>query len=67
MPAPPSWAVLGTAETRKNLVSSIFLEPEKMEAHVRKLEAKYRQAEIESVLSESYRTEDAEFILVTAA
>ena len=64
VPAPPSWAVLGTAATRANLISSIFLEPEKMERHVRKLEAKYRRAEIEAVRSESYRTEDAEFVLI---
>jgi len=64
VPAPPSWAVLGTAATRANLISSIYLEPEKMERHVRKLEAKYQQAESEAVRSESYRTEDAEFVLI---
>jgi pyruvate/2-oxoacid:ferredoxin oxidoreductase alpha subunit len=64
VPAPPAWAVRGTAATRANLVSSIFLEPEKMERHVQKLEAKYRQAEREAVRSESYRTEDAEFVLI---
>ena len=64
VPAPPSWAVLGTAATRANLISSIYLEPEKMERHVRKLEAKYRQAEAEAVKSESYRTDDAEFVLI---
>src|SRR5579863_5177532 len=36
----PDWAVLGTAETRRNLITSIFLEPDGLEAHVRKLEAK---------------------------
>jgi pyruvate/2-oxoacid:ferredoxin oxidoreductase alpha subunit len=64
VPAPPDWAVLGTAATRRNLIASIFLEPEKMERHVRKLEAKYRLAESEAVRSESYRTEDAEFVLI---
>jgi len=64
VPAPPPWAVLGNAATRPNLISSIFLEPEKMERHVRKLEAKYRAAEREAVRSESYRTEDAEFVLI---
>jgi pyruvate/2-oxoacid:ferredoxin oxidoreductase alpha subunit len=64
VPAPPAWAVLGTAATRSNLISSIFLEPEKMERHVRKLEAKYRLAEREAVRSESYRTEDAEIVLI---
>jgi len=64
VPAPPEWAVLGTATTRGNLISSIFLEPEKLECHVRKLEAKYKVAEREEARSEGYRVEDAEFILI---
>src|SRR5580704_3224461 len=35
------WAVKGTPETRANLISSIYLEPDDLEAHQRKLEAKY--------------------------
>ena len=38
------WAVRGTAETRKNLISSIFLEPDDLERHVRKLDDKYKKA-----------------------
>ena len=64
VPPPPPWAVLGTAATRPNLITSIYLEPEKMERHVRKLEAKYRQAERDEARAESYRTEDAEFVLM---
>ena len=64
VPAPPAWSLQGTAETRRNLISSIFLEPEKMERHIYKLEAKYREAERLEVRSESYRAEDAEFILI---
>ena len=30
-------------ETRQNLVSSIYLEPDELERHVRKLEAKYQR------------------------
>ena len=44
LPAPPEWAVRGNAETRKNLVSSIYLEPDNLERHIRKLEEKYQQA-----------------------
>src|SRR4029077_3125173 len=58
LPAPPEWAVRGNAETRKNLVSSIYLEPDNLERHIRKLEEKYRQAEHEEVRFENYRTED---------
>ena len=58
------WAVQGTHETRKNLISSIYLEPDELEAHNRKLEAKYiRAQEIES-RHELYCVDDAEILLV---
>ena len=58
------WAVLGTRDTRLNLITSIQLEPDVLEAHVRKLEAKYRQAELREARHELYRTEDADVLLV---
>jgi 2-oxoisovalerate ferredoxin oxidoreductase alpha subunit len=64
IPAAPEWAVAGTAESRHNLVSSIHLEPDALERHVRKLEAKYREAERREVRFECWRTEDAEIVLV---
>jgi pyruvate/2-oxoacid:ferredoxin oxidoreductase alpha subunit len=64
IPAPPEWAVRGNAETRKNLVSSIYLEPDNLERHIRKLEEKYKQAERDEVRYESWRTDDAEIVLV---
>jgi pyruvate/2-oxoacid:ferredoxin oxidoreductase alpha subunit len=58
------WAVKGTPETRKNMISSIYLEPDALEEHVRKLEAKYiRAAKIES-RHELFQTGDAEVLLV---
>ena len=54
----------GNAETRKNLVSSIYLEPDNLERHIRKLEEKYQQAEREEVRFETWRTDDAEIVLV---
>jgi pyruvate/2-oxoacid:ferredoxin oxidoreductase alpha subunit len=60
----PDWAVAGTAETRKNLVTSIHLEPDELEAHLGRLEAKYRRIEQVETRAESYRTEDAEIVLV---
>jgi len=62
-PAKP-WAVQGTAETRKNLISSIYLEPDDLEAHQRHLEAKYKQAQEAEVRHENYLTDDAEILLV---
>jgi len=64
VPAPPAWAVTGTAETRHNLVTSIHLEPDVLEKHVRKLEAKYAEAERREARAECWRTADAEIVLV---
>ncbi len=58
------WAVEATPETRKNLVTSIYLEPDNLEAHIRKLEAKYRRCEREEVRFEEYQTGDAEVVLM---
>src|SRR5436309_5772270 len=64
VPAAPEWAVRGNAATRKNLISSIYLEPDNLERHIRKLEEKYRQAERDEVRYENWRTDDAEIVLV---
>lgn len=58
------WAVQGTAETRKNMISSIFLESDDLENHQRKLEAKYIRAQDTETRCEQYRTEDADVIVV---
>jgi len=58
------WAVKGTAETRKNLVTSIFLETDELEAHQRRMEAKYARAQQEEPRFELYQAEDAEVLLV---
>jgi 2-oxoisovalerate ferredoxin oxidoreductase alpha subunit len=58
------WAVCGTRETRTNLISSIYLEPDELEAHVRKLDAKYKKAEEVEARHESYRAENPEILLV---
>ena len=57
------WAVKGTAETQKNLISSIYLEPDELEAHQRKMEAKYIRAQQEA-RHEVYQADDAEVLLV---
>jgi pyruvate/2-oxoacid:ferredoxin oxidoreductase alpha subunit len=58
------WAVKGTVETRKNLVSSIFLEPDELEQHQRKLEAKYAKARELEPRWEVSDAEDADLLLV---
>jgi pyruvate/2-oxoacid:ferredoxin oxidoreductase alpha subunit len=64
LPPPPEWAVRGTAETRRNLLTSLYLEPDLMERHLLEMEAKYQRAEREAVRAECWRTDDAEFVLV---
>jgi 2-oxoisovalerate ferredoxin oxidoreductase alpha subunit len=58
------WAVKGTRETRKNVVTSIFLEADELEAHQRQMEAKYARARQEEPRHELYNAEDAEVLLV---
>ncbi len=58
------WAVKGTPETRNNLISSIYLEPDELENHERELEAKYIRAQQAEPRHETYQTEDAEILLV---
>jgi len=58
------WAVKGTQETRTNLLTSIFLETDELEAHQRQMEAKYARAQQEEARCELYHAEDAEVLLV---
>jgi len=58
------WAVKGTKETRKNLITSIFLEADELEAHQLQMEAKYERARQEEPRFELYHADDAEILLV---
>jgi 2-oxoisovalerate ferredoxin oxidoreductase alpha subunit len=58
------WAVAGTAATRKNLVTSIYLEHEKQEILITDLERKYAVMEKDEIMLEEIRTEDAELLIV---
>jgi pyruvate/2-oxoacid:ferredoxin oxidoreductase alpha subunit len=58
------WAVRGTASTRENLVSSIYLAPDALEAHERALASKYEAAMREEVRYEEVSTHDADVVLV---
>jgi pyruvate/2-oxoacid:ferredoxin oxidoreductase alpha subunit len=62
-PHQPAWAVTGTEETRGNLITSLHLNIDEMEAHQGHLEAKYRRAEECETRAEEWRTEDAEIVL----
>jgi pyruvate/2-oxoacid:ferredoxin oxidoreductase alpha subunit len=59
------WAVIGTAETRQNLITSVLLKSELLEAHNIKINNKYREAEKRECLWDEFLTEDAEILLVS--
>jgi pyruvate/2-oxoacid:ferredoxin oxidoreductase alpha subunit len=63
-PKMPPWAVAGTAQTRCNLITSLHLDCDEMEAHQHHLEAKYQLAERLEVRAEEWQTVDAEIVLV---
>jgi pyruvate/2-oxoacid:ferredoxin oxidoreductase alpha subunit len=59
-----SWAVTGTPDTVGHLVSSITLEPEELEKHNLKLDAKYQRIMADEVLFEKYAVDDADLVVV---
>jgi 2-oxoisovalerate ferredoxin oxidoreductase alpha subunit len=64
LPELPSWAVDGTETTRANMITSLHMATDDLEAHVHALEAKYRRAEQREVRAEHWCTEDADMVLV---
>jgi hypothetical protein len=63
LPAKP-WATTGAKGRGQNLISSIHLEPEHMEAHVRKLFAGYDVLKAKETRHDEYKCGDAEHVLV---
>ena len=59
-----TWCVDGTAETRHNLITSIYLAPEELEQHNLRLKEKYERIKREEVRYEAYKVDDAELVLV---
>lgn len=61
-----SWATVGTGLKREhNFITSIYIQPEVLEDHNKKLQAKYKVIEEKEVRVESYNCENAD-IIVTA-
>lgn len=60
-----SWATTGKPLTReRNYITSLFIQPERMEVHNLKLEAKYQLMRENEVRWEEMNTEDADYIFV---
>ena len=60
-----TWAVNGTAETRPNLITSIFLDFDELGRFNEKLQAKYELIKQNEVDYEEYLTDDASIVLVS--
>lgn len=58
------WAVGPEAARRDNLVSSIYLEADELEAHVHHLWDKYAEVEKNEIRFEEYKLADAEHVIV---
>jgi 2-oxoisovalerate ferredoxin oxidoreductase alpha subunit len=60
----PDWALAGTKETRQNMITSIYLDYDDLEAVNVNLQKKYSEIMKKEQCSEEYMTEDADLILV---
>ncbi len=60
-----TWATAGTAQTRHNLITSIFLDFDQLEEFNYKLQAKYKKIEESEVEYEAVSVDDAEIVLVS--
>lgn len=62
---PKPWATVGKPPTReRNIITSLHIQPEKMEQINLRLQEKYRAIERDEVRFECVQTEDAEYIVV---
>ena len=59
-----SWATTGKKGRERNIVTSLDLQPEKMEARVHRLFKKYEQMEEEDLRFEKIHCDDAEYLIV---
>lgn len=60
-----SWAIDATAATRKNLVTSIFLDFDQLENFNNELQKKYEKIEQQEVIYEEFMIDDADIIIVS--
>jgi 2-oxoglutarate ferredoxin oxidoreductase subunit alpha len=59
-----SWAVTGKTNRERNIITSLDLQSEKMEARVHRLMKKYEQMEKEDLRYEKINCDDAEYLIV---
>jgi 2-oxoisovalerate ferredoxin oxidoreductase alpha subunit len=61
-PSTMKWAVQGTAQTRQNLITSIYLDMDLMEGHNVALQKKFQSMDVDA-MAEKYHVDDADIIL----
>ncbi len=62
---PKDWATRGTEGKRKpNIITSLFLDPQKLEDHNWKLDKRYKEIEENETMYEMHKMEDAEIVIV---
>lgn len=60
---PKEWRIDVTGATNGNVLTTIYLNPEQMRDHIRKMEIKYKEIAAAEADAELYRTDDADLIL----
>jgi 2-oxoglutarate ferredoxin oxidoreductase subunit alpha len=61
----PSWATVGKEPGReRNIITSLFIQPEEMEQVNLRLQAKYREIEKNEIRVQEFDTADADFVMV---
>lgn len=65
-PPPPEkpWRLDATAATNDNVITSIFLDADEMEAHIKHLQEKYAEIERDEAMCETVEADDADLLLV---
>ena len=58
------WATTGKVERERNIITSLYLEPERMEQRVHRLTRKYERMEKEDLRYEMIACDDAEYLVV---
>lgn len=61
---PKPWATTGARGRPRNVINSLYIEPEVLEKHNLRLQAKYKKMKDEEVRWDEYLADDADFLLV---
>ncbi|MCQ2378459.1 MAG: 3-methyl-2-oxobutanoate dehydrogenase subunit VorB [Victivallaceae bacterium] len=60
----PEWKLGRYVDGKANIITSLYMEHDDLEAHNEKLQRKYREVEAKEQSCETYRTDDAELVIV---